>query len=824
MAEPQAGLNQASPGRGALPVLAGGLALAVILLGVIALLGWLLQWPGLASFGGGRIPMAPSTAVFFLVYGGGVLALLLPRLAFLRRLVFLPLLAAANLIALAVIFLSLQGVYSPLEHLGLAISGDLNGAPLGHMSPLSALSFSLIGLVLILLLAAGDSLRRWQLWAALAQVSVPGLMAFALVLAYIIGAPVLHGGFLVPVALPTALAFLLLTASLQLVLAQRLLPVSLRPPGEVIRPFYGLLLIFVLLVGGIITAGFVSFRHHEQEHRAAMEQKMTAIALLKAERISAWLREHQNLAEELAANRGFAARLEQWVKYGDWDERDIILRRLEDQRAAYHFCGTMVLNERERTIYTLGESLAGDVELAALVEQARVKGRVVSSELFRGVNGKICLAWVIPIFSPGDGQPAAYIARHLSADIFLFPFLANWPGISRSAETLLVRRDGDDVLYLNKLKFNPAAPLSLRVPLSRQELPEVQAVLGRHGIATGRDYRGVQVLAAVTAVPGTSWQVVSRIDLHEMYAPLRERLGVIVLAVLLLLLGAGGGVALLWHRQQQDHRFALLAQAAARDRQLNVELERRVAERTAQLEEVNRELETFSYAVSHDLKAPLRGIKGYSRLLEEDCQPQLNEEGRLLINSIHAGVERMEKLIDDLLAYSRLERRRIIKQKLDLAALVQMVLAEFRAELAEIGAELRTDVPSVLVRLDPDGLGMALRNLVANAIKFSRAARPPRLAVSAEVTPQEIVLKVEDNGIGFDMKFKEQIFEIFTRLERTDDFPGSGVGLALVIKSVQRMGGRVWAESSPGRGAAFFIEIPRSPLEIESAEQRSNDD
>jgi signal transduction histidine kinase len=634
----------------------------------------------------------------------------------------------------------------------------------------------------------------------------------------------LQGSLLVPVALPTALAFLLLAASLQLVLAQRLLPVSLHPAGEEMRPFYVLLLIFLLLVGGIVTAGFVSFRHHEQEHRLAMEQKMTAIALLKAEQISAWLREYQNHGEELAANPGFAARVEQWLKYGDWVERDIVSRRLEDHRAAYHFCGTMVLDARGRTVFTLGESLAGDVELAALVERARVNGRVVRSELFRGVDGKICLAWVIPIFSPGDGQLVAYIARHLSADIFLFPFLANWPGISRSAETLLVRRDGEDALYLNNLKFNPAAPLSLRVPLSRPEVPGVQAALGRRGITTGPDYRGVPVLAAVAAVPGTSWQVVARIDLQEVYAPLRGRLGVIVLAVLLLLLGAGGAVALLWRRQQQDHRFALLALAAARDRQLNLELERRVAERTTQLEEVNRELEAFSYAVSHDLKAPLRGIKGYSRLLEQDCQAHLNEEGRLFVNSIRQGVEGMEKLIDDLLTYSRLERRRIRKQKLDLAALVQMVLAEFRAELAEIGAELRTDVPSVPVRLDPDGLGMALRNLVANAIKFSSAARPPRLTVSAQLTARDILFKVEDNGIGFEMKFADQIFEIFTRLGRTDDFPGSGVGLALVRKAVQRMGGRVWAESSPGRGAAFFIEIPRSPVDMDGAEQRSSDD
>lgn len=244
-------------------------------------------------------------------------------------------------------------------------------------------------------------------------------------------------------------------------------------------------------------------------------------------------------------------------------------------------------------------------------------------------------------------------------------------------------------------------------------------------------------------------------------------------------------------------------------RQLNAELEGRVESRTAELAAINKELETFTYSVSHDLKAPLRGIDGYSRLLLEDHAAQLDEEGRLFLGNVRRGVEQMGQLIEDLLAYSRMERRGLRGVPLDLALQVAGVLAEREQDLAARGATVETALAGLVVVADRDGLAVILRNLLDNALKFAAPGRAPRIQIAGRADEKSIILSVEDNGVGFDMQFHDRIFEIFQRLQRAEDYPGTGVGLAIVRKAAQRMGGRVWAEGRPGVGATFHVELPR---------------
>jgi len=239
--------------------------------------------------------------------------------------------------------------------------------------------------------------------------------------------------------------------------------------------------------------------------------------------------------------------------------------------------------------------------------------------------------------------------------------------------------------------------------------------------------------------------------------------------------------------------------------QARAELDRHVA----RLRQVNQELETFTYSVSHDLKAPLRGIDGYSRLLMSDHAERLDEEGQAFLAHIRRATQHMGVLIDDLLAYSRLERRELTLGSLHLAGLVQTVLAEFQPELAQRQVQLQVQVPDGLrVRADAQGLAMALRNLVDNALKFSRDHPTPALVVQAARVGDAVRLTVQDNGVGFDMKYHDRIFSIFQRLHRAEDYPGTGIGLAIVRKAVDRMGGRVWAEGRPGQGADFHLELP----------------
>ena len=244
-------------------------------------------------------------------------------------------------------------------------------------------------------------------------------------------------------------------------------------------------------------------------------------------------------------------------------------------------------------------------------------------------------------------------------------------------------------------------------------------------------------------------------------------------------------------------------------RSLNIDLEHRVADRTSELEAKHREMESFTYSVSHDLKAPLRGIDGYSRLLESDHADRLDEEGRFFVAMIRKATAHMGDLIDDLLAYSRVERGRPKLGPVAPDSIVATVVDGVAAEVAAGAVALSSEVEPGLVALgERDGLVLALRNLLDNAIKFT-AGRPDRtIAIGARRSQGQALFWVRDNGPGFDMRYHDRIFEIFQRLHRAEEYPGTGVGLAIVRKAVERMHGKVWAESAKGDGATFYIQLP----------------
>jgi PAS domain S-box-containing protein len=251
-------------------------------------------------------------------------------------------------------------------------------------------------------------------------------------------------------------------------------------------------------------------------------------------------------------------------------------------------------------------------------------------------------------------------------------------------------------------------------------------------------------------------------------------------------------------------------------RSLNIDLEHRVADRTSELEAKHREMESFTYSVSHDLKAPLRGIDGYSRLLESDHADKLDEEGRFFVSMIRKATGHMGDLIDDLLAYSRVERGRPRLGPVAPGPVVAAVLDGAAAEAAAGAIALSRSVdPGLAVLGERDGLVLALRNLLDNAIKFTAGRQGRAIEVGVRRAQGHALFWVRDNGPGFDMRYHDRIFEIFQRLHRAEDFPGTGVGLAIVRKAVERMHGKVWAESAKGEGATFYIQLP-------AAEQESN--
>lgn len=253
----------------------------------------------------------------------------------------------------------------------------------------------------------------------------------------------------------------------------------------------------------------------------------------------------------------------------------------------------------------------------------------------------------------------------------------------------------------------------------------------------------------------------------------------------------------------QIGQFIERKRAETEIRALNAQLQAH----TSQLEAANRELESFAYSVSHDLRSPLRAIDGFSKIMEEDYVEKLDEEGRRLLGVIRTNSQKMGHLIDDLLAFSRLGRQPVVAAEIDMGALVRDALNEIQVQPDVI-------LPECLIQNLPSAWGdrMLLRqvwiNLLANAVKFTRTRSSPRIEVSGSQSGREAIYCIKDNGVGFDMMYYDKLFGVFQRLHSHEEFPGTGVGLAIVQRVVSRHGGRAWAEGVVDGGASFYFSLP----------------
>jgi light-regulated signal transduction histidine kinase (bacteriophytochrome) len=236
-----------------------------------------------------------------------------------------------------------------------------------------------------------------------------------------------------------------------------------------------------------------------------------------------------------------------------------------------------------------------------------------------------------------------------------------------------------------------------------------------------------------------------------------------------------------------------------------------VRERTAELEASSRELDAFAYSVSHDLRAPLRAVAGFSELILEDYAAALDETGRGYLRRVLAATNRMGQLIDDLLNLSRTTRAELTRQPVDLTSLAYRVVADLAATTPEREPNVDVEIEEGLRAVgDPALLELVLQNLISNAWKFTAKTEKPQIRVGADDHRERRVFFVGDNGVGFDMRYKDRLFSPFQRLHSRDDFDGNGIGLAIVGRVIARHGGRIWAEGEPGGGAVFRFTLPAS--------------
>ncbi|MHB8810425.1 MAG: ATP-binding protein [Desulfobulbaceae bacterium] len=1034
--------------------------------------------------------MAPSTALLFVLYGTVVVVFsLVPENARVDRLGMLISLGAA-LLSLTLFILSAREIYLEIERLGFSGGRTPGGVPLGHMSPLTAFCFLLAGTVCLARFVS-SRFGRWLASAACGLAFVLVLISFVLLLAYATGLPFFYDSGTIPPALSTSLAFMTLGIAL-LVSSARLLR---RPAqgGDVVPSWASsvFFMIFAVMATGIITAGFLYSRHFAKNHRIAVEGQLSAIVDLKVAELYHWRYERLQDAQMFYGNHNFSSLVS---RYLDDPENSSLRSRLQSwlhkiQSLQYSRVGLYDADGRLRISSPVTSEDADGISSPGLFNAIR-SGQLVFEDLYRNKQDqRIYLNILIPIPLAGEqgSRVIGVLALHIDPSQFLYPLINFWPTASETAETLLVRKDGDAVLFLNELRFRKDSALNLRIPLTREEVPAVRAVLGQTGIIEGRDYREVPVVAALRPVPDSPWFLVARMDLAEADAAVKERRWLVTLLVGALLIGAASGLGLLWRQQHivfyrercevvetlrqseetyrtlaenipqriftkdrnsvyvscnenfardmglapaelvgktdydlfpremadkfraddrriiasgnaegieesyvlkgEEKRWALTVKTPLRDKNGNIvgilgvysditerkqaeetivalnsrlqhlisaiqelasartlesvrrivatsarrltgadgatmvfregdscyyaeedaigplwkgkrfpltecisgwvmlnrtpaiiediyaderipadayrptfvrslamvpvnttepvaaignywsqryhptaieiqllqtladaaaravenvrlldELEERVRARTMQFEAANKELEAFSYSVSHDLRAPLRAVDGFTRMLLEEFAPRLDGEGKRICAIISESARAMGKLIDDLLAFSRAGRSALRSSAIDMTTLAQAVFKEAATpeDRGRIDFQVTPLPPAVG---DPSLIHQVWLNLLANALKFTAKKQLAVIRVGAEHQGHEIVYFVRDNGAGFDMRYADKLFGVFQRLHSTKEFEGTGVGLAIVQRIIKRHGGRIWAEGEPGKGATFYFTL-----------------
>ncbi len=267
-----------------------------------------------------------------------------------------------------------------------------------------------------------------------------------------------------------------------------------------------------------------------------------------------------------------------------------------------------------------------------------------------------------------------------------------------------------------------------------------------------------------------------------------------------------GKVAVLLKIQMQKKELieknASLEKADERIRQLNTDLQKNLL----QLEVINKELESFSYSVSHDLRAPLRALSGYSKMLEEDYEATLDDEAKRLLDNIQKSAYKMGHLIDNLLEFSRLGKKEVKKTQIDINELVQSVMRDVYSS-GEHNATIKTH-ELLNASGDYSLLTQVWFNLISNAVKYSSKKKNPEIEIGSSRGEDGITYYVKDNGAGFDMKYANKLFGVFQRLHSNDEFEGTGIGLAIIQRVIIKHGGKVWAEGKRDEGAVFYFTVP----------------
>ncbi len=569
---------------------------------------------------------------------------------------------------------------------------------------------------------------------------------------------------------------------------------------------YRVFIVFTFLMIGIIAAGYLYYEKQKAHFVENIKNDLVAITVLKVGQIADWRKNRLAEAQVIQGSRILPGQVEEFLKdHQKTGTRKALLDRMLLLKSNYDYSGVFLVDANGKALLSV-DSTATDIEQHAknMVLEAIRSGKVVFTDIQRtDLSRTIYFSLIVPILLP-NSHPAGALLLIIDPNRFLYPLIQTWPVPSRTAETLLCRREGNDVLFINELRHWKNTALALRFPLSRSDLPAAMAVLGKRGFSEGVDYRGKTVFASVDHIPDSPWFIVAKVDKDEVYEPLRRNALVVSVIIIILITSSGLGIALWWRQQNVSFyrkQYEYEIEYSAQLERAHKEIEKMVEE----LRRSNEELQQFAYIASHDLQEPLRMISSYMQLIERRYKGKLDKDADEFIAFAVEGASRLQNMIIGLLAYSRIEIKGAPLEAVNSEEVLGNAISNLKIAIEESGTLITAD-PLPVIKADAVQLVRLFQNLIANAIKFRREY-PPRILVSAAQEGTEWVFSVKDNGLGIDQEYKDRIFNIFQRLHGAE-YPGVGIGLSLCRRIVERHGGRIWFESEEGKGTTFYFTIP----------------
>ncbi len=575
-----------------------------------------------------------------------------------------------------------------------------------------------------------------------------------------------------------------------------------------------ILVLFVIVLACLIV-GYKFYDNEKKLIKARVQAELTVFTEFKAQEIDDWLAERNDDARAISKNTIFANYVYSFLKDSFSSEiKNNVYTFLKSFQASPQYKNIAIIDRGGNIRLSLDKADKYlDESDARMANEAFRKTAITFIDFHREEkDGTVSLHIYIPIiFARGDRkQVIALVLIRIDPTISLYPMIQKWPIRVSTGESLLVRREGGGVVCLNELRYKRNASLSLKAPLVEEKLLPAMAIPGKTGVVEGKDYRGVDVLAVIKAVPGTSWFLVEKLDVTEVYSPVQKRFWIFVIFASVMIAMAGTIMHNIWVNQQA-RVYLTNNQILQNEIKERKQAEETLEERTRQLEAVNRELENFSYSVSHDLRAPLRAIDGFSRMLAGGLNDKLDEVEKHRFNVIISNAMKMNQLIDDVLAFSRMGRASLTMTAIDMENLTTDVWSEFLENNPQMNVAIKIAHPMACYSHgDYWMMKRVLTNLLSNAIKFTKYRKNPAIELGSYEKENECVYYVKDNGVGFDMRFADKLFNIFQRLHSDSDYEGTGAGLSIVKRIIERHGGSVWAEGKVNEGATFYFSLPKN--------------